>query len=256
MEWTDSAIVLHVGHFRESDMWLRLLFRRRGICNVFAFGGSRSRRRFCGCLDVCNTVTCRVKQGRSYLTLEEGVLQQGPQALRADWARLGMAMNCARFLEALGVTQESAPATYALYGQVLECLEESTAPPLLPLLPLFFRWRLAAEQGFAPALGVCVQCGTVENLAYFLMDEGHVLCADCGNAGNNIGSSVGGTRRYMVRLSTVAFATLAMVLHTLPSLWLHCASELRDRRGVAQAIDGFVQYHLGIAWDEGRFRRV
>ena len=245
MEWTDSAIVLHVGHFRESDIWLRLLFRRRGICNVFAFGGSRSRRGFCGCLDVCNTVRCRVKQSRGYLTLEEGVLQRGPQRLRTEWSRLGMAMNCARFLETIGVAQESAPAAHALYGHVLECLEADAAPPLLPL---FFRWRLAAEQGFAPTMDACAVCGTTQGLSSFLMDEGHALCAAC--------SRDVGARRYVARLSPAGFEALRAVQTELPAQWGQPALDMGDKRGVAQAIDGFVQYHLGIAWEDGRFRRV
>lgn len=245
MEWTDTAIVLHVGHFRESDIWLRLLSRRHGLCNVFAFGGSRSRRRFCGCLDVCNTVRCRVKQSRGYLTLEEGVLQQGPQRLRADWSRLGMAMNCARFLETLGVAHDSASATYTLFGHVLTCLEETTDSPLLPL---FFRWRLATEQGFAPALYLCGQCGTAQGLTCFLMDEGHALCGACGRAT--------GTHRYVVRLSSTGLEALRAVQTESPSCWAQPDLNHSDKRGVAQAIDGFVQYHLGIAWENGRFRRV
>ena len=116
MEWTDTALVLRVGRFRETDLWLRLLSCHRGVFSAFAFGGSRSRRRFCGCLDLLNTVSCRVKSTRngSYLALQEGVLIRGPRRLRSDWRRLGIAMNCARFLETLGVTREGASAAFAL----------------------------------------------------------------------------------------------------------------------------------------------
>ena len=39
MEWSDTALVLGVGRFRESDLWLRMLTRRHGIVSAFAFGG-------------------------------------------------------------------------------------------------------------------------------------------------------------------------------------------------------------------------
>ena len=29
-----------------------------------------------------------------------------------------------------------------------------------------------------------------------------------------------------------------------------------DRRECARVIDGFVQYHLGLVWDRGKFRRI
>ncbi len=47
-EWIDYALVLRIGHFRENDLWLKLLCRKRGLLTLFAFGGSKSKRRFCG----------------------------------------------------------------------------------------------------------------------------------------------------------------------------------------------------------------
>ncbi|MBQ7618498.1 MAG: recombination protein O N-terminal domain-containing protein, partial [Desulfovibrio sp.] len=113
-EWTDTALVLRVGHFREIDLWLKLLLPSRGIITALAFGGAKSRRRFCGCLDVLNTLTCRFRESRlgRALTLEEATLKAGPQLLRYDYQRLGLASNCLRFVEALGL-EESNPALFA-----------------------------------------------------------------------------------------------------------------------------------------------
>ena len=74
MEWSDTALVLGVGRFRESDLWLRMLTRRHGIVSAFAFGGSRSRKRFCGCLDLFNELQISTKTTRNgmYLSLQEG----------------------------------------------------------------------------------------------------------------------------------------------------------------------------------------
>ena len=41
-EWADSALVLRMGHFREADLWLKMLCRGHGLLTLFAFGGSRS----------------------------------------------------------------------------------------------------------------------------------------------------------------------------------------------------------------------
>ena len=38
MEWTDQALVLRMGAFRESDLWLKLLCREHGLLTLFAFG--------------------------------------------------------------------------------------------------------------------------------------------------------------------------------------------------------------------------
>lgn len=83
MEWSDTALVLGVGRFRESDLWLRMLTRRHGIVSAFAFGGSRSRKRFCGCLDLFNELQISTKTTRNgmYLSLQEGNLIRGPRRL-------------------------------------------------------------------------------------------------------------------------------------------------------------------------------
>ena len=99
MEFSDQALVIRVGKFREADLWVRFLSAKRGLFTAFAFGGSRSRRRFCGCLDILNHVAVRVsrpKNGQAFLNLQEGALLSGPQRLRTDLDRLGIAVRTGR----------------------------------------------------------------------------------------------------------------------------------------------------------------
>lgn len=247
MEWTDTALVLHVGRFRETDMWLRLLSQHRGIFNVFAFGGSRSRKRFCGCLDLLNTVACRVKATRngSYLALQEGVLLKGPQKLRGDYSRLGMVMNCVRFTEALGIGREGGPSAFALLAEVMQVMESEQ--PISPLLPLLFRLRMASEQGFAPAFDRCGLCGdAITGAATFLVNEGEVQCPRC----------LDRPGAYAVEIPAKGLELLRTV-QTLPlDCWDTDALSLAEKRACARTVDGFVQYHLGIAWENGRFKKV
>ncbi|WP_418733075.1 DNA repair protein RecO, partial [Desulfovibrio sp.] len=159
MEWTDQALVLRMGAFRESDLWLKLLCREHGLLTLFAFGGSRSRRRFCGCLDVLNSLHCRVRSSKDgrFLNLEEAALLQGPRLLRRNWQRMGLAANCLRFVEAMGVGEDAATEAFLLVEDLRAVLEAEKAPPVL--LPLYFRLRLAGALGFAPNLGQCGRCG-------------------------------------------------------------------------------------------------
>ena len=177
MEWTDQALVLRMGAFRESDLWLRLLCREHGLLTLFAFGGSRSRRRFCGCLDVLNSLQCRVRSSKDgrFLNLEEAALLQGTRLLRRNWRRMGLAANCLRFVEAMGVGEDAAEEAFLLVEDLRALLEAEKAPPVL--LPLYFRLRLAGALGFAPNLGQCGRCGrSIGGDALFVVDEGQ-LCA-------------------------------------------------------------------------------
>jgi DNA repair protein RecO (recombination protein O) len=248
MEWTDRALVLHVGRFREADMWVRLLTRRQGVLTAFAFGGSRSRRRFCGCLDIGNSILCRVTRTRAgaYLALQEASLLQGLRRLRTDGQRLGLAMNCLRFLEILDIQGEEAHKAFALAEDLLRLLEEDLPPP--PLLALLFRLRVASDQGFAPFLHSCSRCGREarpDEDWQFLLDQGGLRCPDCRATG-----------RYALDLAFAGLSFLRTVQSSAPHLWDASRLNPAVRRQCGRVVDAFVQYHLGVAWEEGRFRRV
>ena len=150
MEWTDTALVLHVGRFREADLWVRLLAPGQGLVTAFAFGGSKSRRRFTGCLDVFNLIRTRASFSRNglFLNLQEATLLEGPERLRADWRRQGIAANCIRFVEALGVPPDGAAAGFALTRDVLGLLENAVVAPALT--PLFFSLPVGVGSGLCP----------------------------------------------------------------------------------------------------------
>jgi DNA repair protein RecO (recombination protein O) len=275
MDWTDTALVLRVGRFRESDLWVRLLTRQRGLVSAFAFGASRSRRRFPGCLDLLNVIRVRARdtRGGAYLNLEEGTLLSGPRRLRQDWRRLGMIMNCVRFLEALGVGPENADSAFTLTRALFGLGEE--AADLCPGLPVLYRLRLASDQGYAPDFSVCGSCGALiagaSRPGRFRMREGLLLCADCygadcygadcygraGNGGTGLAGNLPGNLPGDLPgdLSGDLLAALRAVQRALPGDWNALALSPEDWRACVRFADAFVQFHLGLSWEKGRFRR-
>lgn len=254
MEWTEQALVVRLGAFRETDLWVRLLCRRRGLLTVFAFGGCRSRRRFCGCLDVLNELRCRARTSRNgrFLTLEEATLLHGPQRLRRNWQRMGIAANCLRFVEALGVSEDNAEEAYALLTDFSHTADSASELPALA--PLFFRWRLAGALGLAPDMERCAVCGGPSGEGSLLVvNEGRLRCRACRRERAAAGIV---PERYGVELTAAALDVLRRVQQEFPSEWRRSPLPPADRRACGRAIDGFVQYHLGLAWENGYFRRV
>lgn len=245
MEFSERMLVLQVGKFREADLWVRLLSPTRGVISAFAFGGSRSRRRFVGCLDTFNEINVRVAStGRgAYLALQEGVLVKGLSRLRGDWPRFGIAVNCVRFLQSFGIGPDGADAAHALMLQTLRLLEEKERIP--KLLPLFFRTRLAFDQGYALHAANCGKCNRpmLEEGSLFLLREGLLLCASCA-------SDHSGQRQ---RVGTETLRWIESIRARQPEDW--CGAELSPQasREFAGIMDGFIQYHVGIVWDKGRF---
>lgn len=247
MEWTDSAFVLEVGRMREADLWLRLLTPARGIVSAFAFGGCRSRKRFCGCLDVLNLLRVRAKATRNgaHLSLQEGVLLGGPRRLRTDRRRLGMAVNCVRFLEALGVAADGGKVAFCLLRDLLTLLENAEDVP--EIIPALFRLRSASDQGYAPSFSCCSVCAASAvgpDTAFFSVTDGVLVCADCASSGT----------AYM-ELSGESLDVLRKVQEKSLLMWNIEEASPATRRACARLADGFVQYHLGLFWERGRFRR-
>ncbi|MBG0776437.1 MAG: DNA repair protein RecO C-terminal domain-containing protein [Desulfovibrionaceae bacterium] len=274
MDFTERVLILKIGRFREADIWLRTLSPTRGVLTAFAFGGSRSRRRFSGCLDALNVVEFAFRPSRcgDYLSVAEGELVAAPERLRRDWQRLGIAVNCLKFLEALQYDEKGARTAYDLALDALDALEIADSVP--PVFALLFRARVAFGLGFEPALGFCARCGAPlvpqtpgdavgegacapgpgwEDLPpdaprpRFLLDQGCVECADCQRARG---------RAHGMPVSPGTLDTLQAVGRTMPSQWPHLRLAPNVLKECSRAVDGFVQYHLGLAWERGGFRRV
>jgi len=268
-KWMDEAFVLGLGRFREVDMWVRLITRQKGMLSVFAFGGARSRRRFAGCLDLFNELTISVtlsKRGQ-YAILQEAVLREGTQRLRKDPQRLGVMLNCTKFLDSMGIGPDSGEAAFLLLQAARRHLEE--AETLDSLWPLYFRMRLASDVGYALHLHVCGVCGQPihADKVSFHLREAFAICGNC----HVDGISLLITRRVIDALMLLQYAGPAVwgyapltLQHEQDPLWYNAVlntnalvSELEpfEKRLCAQLIDGFVQYHLGIVWERGRFIR-
>lgn len=247
MDWTDTALVLHVGKFKESDLWVRLLTFEHGAITAFAFGGSRSRRRFTGCLDVFNLIRVSIssKRNSTYIIMREAILLEGPTRLRQDWRRQGYAANCIRFVEALGIPPDSSQTSFVLVREMLSLLEHHVSIP--EAMPLLFRFRMATDHGYVPDLRFCSVCGKILAglKAVFIVQHGQCLCPACG-----VNISFG------LSIDAAALDVLTKVQEYSPKLWAAFDVSADAWRQCARVIDNFVRYHLDLEWRNGRFLRV
>lgn len=249
-EWNDRIIVLRLGLFHETDIWLRALSEDRGPLTLFAFGGAKSLRRFCGCLDKLNTLQCRVKAARGgYLNLQEAALLQGPGKLRSDWRGMGVADNCINFMEAMRIDSDSSKEAFALMEGLREFLAASKGPNRLTTF--FFRLRLASMLGFAPDFEKCALCGAGAEPDYiFIPEEGRTFCSRCARELD------AGQKRRGLRAALPVLARLSRARFAPPSEWRENDLAESEKRVCARLIDCFIRYHLGIGWERGSFRHV
>ena len=264
MEFTEKALVLKVGRFRETDIWLRLFFAGRGVVTAFAFGGSRSTRRFCGCLDQLVLGTFRVGSNRrgTYKVLEEGTLLHAFPGLRRDPRKLGLVAHCLKFVEAVQIGSQGARPVFDLLLETLGTLERSEVGA--ELLPLLFKAKLTFEQGLKPDLTLCVRCGrpawehvcvdhapaaTVSSGAGlgFSVERGGLVCASCCDVRGDMEAEP---------LSIGAARTLEWIGASRPADWPRLSLEPEMRRQLGRVVDRFVAYHLGLRWEHGMYRKI
>ncbi|MDD3313089.1 DNA repair protein RecO [Pseudodesulfovibrio sp.] len=252
MNTTEKALVLKVGCFREADCWVRLLTPSRGIFNGFAFGGTRSRRRFVGCLDPLSHVLFSIGSGKrgDYIILEEGSLLSNFPGVRTDPGRTGMAVNCVKFVEAVGVDPGDAKPVYELLLETLSMLESGGGSP--DFAPWLFRAKLAFELGFEPDFLACGRCGEPVGTGdgyRFAVERGQVVCPTCLSGGKPL-------EGLAHPLSSGVLRALDWVQRSRPAQWASVAMDADVRRQVSRLIELFVAYHLGLSWENGVYKKV
>ncbi|BBD07620.1 DNA repair protein RecO [Desulfovibrio ferrophilus] len=248
MEFTERSLIIKVGRFREIDLWVRLATPSRGVFTAFAFGGSKSRRRFLGCLDPLNHVLFRFKKSPrgEYLYLMEGTLISGHPHLRSNQRMLGRAANCLKFYESVYEGPGDSRQGFELLSEALSVLE--AAVDSSPMFPVLFRAKVAFTQGYGPALLTCPHCGKdLRNSVapMFLVEQGQVACTE---------HIQGSGRR--IPLGTEALDILRIVKAGRPEDWHALEPSPVARRQLYDIVDGIVRYHLGLAWEDGRFQRI
>jgi len=270
MEFTEKALVLRVGRFRENDIWLKLFCAGRGVITAFAFGGSRSRKRFSGCLDQLVLASFRVGTSRrgSYNVLQEGALLHAFPGLRSSPRKLGLVAHCLKFVEAVQVDASGARPVFDLLLETLATLESGAVGA--EMLPLLFKAKLTFEQGLSPDLELCVRCGRpVREHAGFdhdcmEQDPERNSEQDAMTAGRKLSFSVerGGlvcglcddVQAEPLCLGSVR--VLEWIGKSRPADWPKLTLEPDMRRELGRVVDRFVAWHLGLRWENGTYRKI
>ncbi len=245
---SEHALVLRVGTFREIDCWVRFFSPLRGVETAFAFGGRRSRRRFSGCLDTLNHLRVDVHTPRSgrYLALSQGILIHRFAGLHRNLSRMGMAVNCIKFLEAAHIGAQQAEPAFDLVLQALQVLSDTAVVPAS--FPLLFRAKMTCLYGYGPDVTTCGVCGDAlqgDAGEGFSWTEGMAICPKCRRQGKRSSA-----------VSDLDLGRMQVLLLGKPQDWIGLGDDQPGDKQLWQVLDFFVTYHTGLQWDGGRFRRV
>ena len=196
-------------------------------------------------MDSYNTSAARMASSKNgqFLNLQETTLLEQYQRLRTDFKRQGMAANCIRFVEALGVSPEDSEKIFLLTKSMLHLL--NSVENAFAMLPILFRLRIVAEQGYLLDPKICPKCGKIlEENSVFLVSEGYFTCLSCKPLG-----AMG------LNASRETLDILSDIQEYSPEYWVLHAADSAIFRELGRIIDAHIRYHVGLEWNDGSFRR-
>ena len=179
MYLTTTALVLRVSDYSDRDAILTLLTKDHGKLSAKARGIRRKNSPLaapCQLLALCEVT---LFEYRGMYTINEAHSIELFAPLRSDLVKLSLGSYFAQAAEL--ISQEDVP-NGELQSLVLNCLYALSYMDLpVELIKSVFELRIACIAGYTPDLTGC-SCGTGDQLSYFDLSGGCVLCDCCKNA--------------------------------------------------------------------------
>lgn len=236
--FTTPAILLKRVDFGDDDLILTVLSPSRGKISLMAKSARKSRKRFCGALDlfsVCDMV-CSAGKG-SLPLLREAALRHPFSQIRSRFKKTAYASYFAEVIHNWMEPDAPQPRIFSLLYEVLDRLDRSQLPE--EVLSIVFQMTLMIHSGFSPDLTTCCHCHTPADRldacrigVHFA--RGGLICADCHR-----------------EVSPTVYLSLGTVKHLL---WMGCGdwnkiarvrlSEQTIRESLS-FLEAFVPFHLG-----------
>ncbi len=235
-EFTEEAIIVNVIPYREIDCIVSFFSEKKGKLSGFAFGGLKSRKRFLGTLEKLNYVVITYQEYKGYISLKEALLKKRFSSIHRDVNKLGMAINCIKFLLSVHKGPVDSEKVFKVVLNFLNILNSKVNIPFY--FPLLFRARLCSEYGYFPTLDKCLDCfkriGS-EGGVFFLKDK-KIRCLKCAHR-----------KRGGIYLSSKEIKRLSFVFgaSSLALEEVNFENEGVDKRKILFLLERFVDETLG-----------
>lgn len=236
--FTTPAILLRRVDFGDNDLILTFFSLTHGKISLIAKSAKKSRKRFCGALDLFSVseLVCSTGKGRLPV-LQEATICHPFCQIRAHFKKTAYASYFAEIINNWMEPDVAQPRTFELLYQVLDRLDRSYLPD--ELLSIVFQMTLLITSGFSPNFSTCCRCHTE---------------MDCLNGGR-IGINFAKGGLICSSCNSAVSPTVYLSRGTIKQLqWMGCGNwnKIARARFSAQSIqeslgflEAFVPFHLG-----------
>ncbi len=187
---TDGLIVREYPTVAESDRFVAILTRDKGLIRAGARGARNVKSRFGAATQLLCYSRLSLIPARDKYILEDAKPQEVFFALRQDVERLSLAQYFCEL--ALHMTPTDAPANehLRLLLNALYYLGEGSREPLL--IKTVVEGRLLCLEGYMPDLDGCCHCGCTEDtLWWFSPLDGTLTCSSCAQPADSLPVTAG-----------------------------------------------------------------
>lgn len=175
--YRDSAVILRTWKLGEADRIVSLMTRHNGKVRCVAKGARKTQSRFGSRVEPTNHLEVQLYRGKGELdTLTQVESIERFPNLREDLELFARASEMLEAVELVAQDREPNEGLYVMLSRALHTIATSSSD----LVVAGFFLKLLAQEGFAPALDVCVRCGAEQNLTHLSIEDSGVTCADCG----------------------------------------------------------------------------
>lgn len=238
ISFTTPAILLKRIDFGDDDLILTVLSPTSGKISLMAKSAKKSRKRFCGALDLFSVSNLVYTTGKGRLPiLQEAAVKQPFSQIRTHFGKTAYACYFAEIVNNWMEPDTAQPQIFELLIEVLHKLDKSDLPD--DMLSIAFQMALMIVSGFSPNLSTCCDCHTdMENLKEYLIGisfpKGGLLCSSCNTTGLPVMHLSRGTIKQLQWMGC--------------GCWNKIARARLSRQSIEESLgflEAFVPYHLG-----------
>ncbi len=238
ISFTTPAILLKRVDFGDDDLILTVLSPTCGKISLMAKSAKKSRKRFCGALDLFSVSQLVYTIGKGRLPiLQEASVQNPFSQIRAHFEKTAYACYFAEIVNNWMEPDTAQPRIFELLVEVLDRLDRSDLPD--DLLSIAFQMALMIVSGFSPNFSTCCTCHTdLEKLKEcrigISFPKGGLLCSSCNTTGSPVIHLSRGTIKQLQWMGCCNWNKIARARLSNQSI--------QESLGFLEA---FVPYHLG-----------
>ncbi|MFC4404186.1 DNA repair protein RecO [Gracilibacillus xinjiangensis] len=173
-----EGFILRTQDYGETHKIVTLLTPTMGKVGAIARGAKKTKSRMAAVTQPFIHGSFLIQPGTNLATIQQGEVIHSFRKIREDIFLTAYASYLAELTDKVLDPKKYDPVHYKQLLQTLEWLEQNKDPEILTMI---YEWKMYQAAGIAPVVDHCVNCGRKENLAYFSIQEGGVLCQPCHN---------------------------------------------------------------------------